>query len=40
VCEIILFRDVIVLFVAVGVVLVVDTYCISIVYVAPICTGL
>jgi hypothetical protein len=37
VCEIVLFRVVIVLFVAVGVVLIVDTYYTSVVSAAPIC---
>jgi hypothetical protein len=35
----VLFRVVIVLFVAVEIVLIVDTYCISVVYVIPISTG-
>jgi hypothetical protein len=36
---IILFRVVIVLFVTVGVVMVVDTYCTSVVYAVPICNS-
>jgi hypothetical protein len=38
VCEIILFRAVIVLFVVVGVILIVDTYCTSVVSVIVVCT--
>jgi hypothetical protein len=38
-CGIILFKAVIVLFVAVGVVLVVDTCCTSVISAAPICTS-
>jgi hypothetical protein len=38
-CGIILFKVVIVLFVAVGVVLVVDTCCTSVISAAPICTS-
>jgi hypothetical protein len=39
VCDIVLFRYVIILFVVVWVVLIVDIYCTSVVYVVLICTG-
>jgi hypothetical protein len=39
VCAIVLFRVVIILFVIVGVILIVDTYCTSVISTAPDCIG-
>jgi hypothetical protein len=39
ICEIVLFRAIIILFVTVGVVLIVDTCCTSVLSVVPVCTS-